>query len=60
MMTVSVHVNEKTKARVEVLEASSGPFIALFADIDGGEMRMFLPASRIDDARRIARALNNE
>lgn len=56
MMTVSVHVSEKTSAIVN----EYSDFITVHVECDGDTIDIFMPMSRIDDARRIARALNNE
>lgn len=55
MMTVSVHVSEKTSARVN----EYSDFITVHVECDGDTIDIFMPMSRIDDARRIARALDN-
>lgn len=55
MMSVNVHVGEKASAKVEEADG----FVWVVVMTDGGLVNIFLPKSRIDDARRIARAINN-
>lgn len=50
---VNVHLDEKTTA--EVLEHDNHVCVC----VDGYRVTIYLPKSRIDDARRIARAINN-
>ena len=59
MMTVSVHVDERTSAELRELECSHGLFVNIHITNGSGAIDMFMPMSRIDDARRITRALNN-
>lgn len=60
MMTVSVHVDRETRADVREFPDHEFPFVSVVVTSDAGSFSIVFPYSRIDDARRVARALNNE